>query len=481
MTDLEEQVVVAAPTILGAAYIQNLFQFLRQTELHEPTNVIFDKCLRETMRVVESLLASPGQTGIELTFRREQIFVNKMRMRPKAQHFYIYRYILRFLRSRKLGAIRILEKPTDQQLLTFLWALAKIERSEADPAGAVTKFLEAQGIRMFQVESLLGANVDEKRSGDGLDDVELIVAILYERIRKFVEVCLDNMERASQFDLIPIQNTLNEIVVLAEEDIAQMLRLVSVKRYERPLPFRAANACFLMMAWARSLQLPTGVITELSGAALLHAIALLRETDVPASSDEATKRLPQIYADLRSLEKVWSFTDLQRLAATEWIYPFGPDGVYELQGTKCYAHFFSRMVRIVALFETMTTYEAGKRLFLPDEAVAELLRDPKNCDPTLLKLFVNWMGVYPVGSLVMLQSGEIGQVFAGASDPLRFQRPIISVLKDGTGKLLTRPMIVDLTEMNEKLGVYKRNIKRSVSIEEAAIPKEYFQMQPVGL
>jgi hypothetical protein len=468
--DIENQNIQSA-SILATAFLKSIFQFFRQTEIHDPTNAVFDVVLQEVIRPMEIMMKMPGQPGIRINFRGEMFFVNGVRMRPKSRSFYIYRYLLRFLKRRRLGGLHILSIPSPENLKAFLWCIAKIQ-DEVEPHREVLQYLKLQGITDFDLEPLKGG-LDKKTEGDGeLGDIELIVASLYQRLQKFVEICFDNRERAGSFSLKPVQESLNDLILLAEEDIVQMLRLVSVKRYDRPLPYRAVNACFVMMAWARSLRLPPGVVVELAGAALAHPFALLSGSN---SSQE------QILKAIEDLKNTWQLSDLQRLVTLEWTKPYGKGGVYEIEGVKCYQHFFSRMVRIVALFEDMTTYQEGRRVYLPDEALAELLKDPESCDPTLMKLFINWIGVYPVGSLVVLQSGEVAQIFAGASDPTRFQRPIVSVLKTASGKLLDRPQLLDLSEMNEKLGVYKRNIKRSITVEEAKIPPNYFQLTPVGV
>jgi hypothetical protein len=139
------------------------------------------------------------------------------------------------------------------------------------------------------------------------------------------------------------------------------------------------------------------------------------------------------------------------------------------------------MIRIVCSFKYWTQARDGFDVLLPDEAMAQLLKNDRDLDPIFLKLFVNWMGIYPVGTLLQLQSGEVVQVFAAGSDPTRFQRPIVSVLKDAEGQLVQRPYLLDLAEMNEKLGIYKRSIKRSMSLEASGIPESHLRMTPVAL
>ncbi len=425
-----------------------------------------------------------GNLGVSLTIRGEVIFLNGKSIRPKPRQFQFYRYLTRFYRARKIGGIKILQKTTAERLLEFLWCVVNVVKED----GAATKireFLEDRGFKEFEVEEMGGVINVGSDSDDVINDVEHIIAALYKRLLKFTEVAFENLEQAAKFDLSPAESSIQELVLMADEDLVHMLRLVSVKRAERPLPTQAVNACFMAVAWGRALRLPMSVVVELGGAALAHPLTRLAEKRTkPGESVEVS-----LMRILDSLKDVWPLSDLQRLVLFEWTKPFGEEGIYLLSpsNTKCYAHFFSRMVRIVGLFEEMTTtssshrqgIEPAKRVYLPDEALSALIQEPHNVDITLIKLFVNWIGVYPIGTLVELQSGEIAQVFAGGSDPLRFQRPIVSVLKNAEGELLPRPTLLDLSEVNPKLGIYKKSIRRSVRLEDVKIPEEYFQLQPL--
>lgn len=470
--------------VVATAFLHSLYQFLKLTETHDPKNKIFDDALAGLMRTIENFLKTSQASSIELTFRGEHIFINKTRLRPRTRQFYIYRFILKFMRYRRIGFFLIKENPTIAQFGNFLWLLAstKISDTVSEPALKIMETLQSSGVSIFEVRPIsklhMGAEKQDASDGSGLEDLELAAAATYEELRHFAEVAFDNLENAEKFNLRRSSELLNDLAILSEEDLVQMLRLLSVKRYERPLPYRATNAAFLMAAWAFSLRLPRGVTVELADLALMHPLSL-SEKGEPQEFKTPADRV-KLLLKLEKLKKVWPVTELQTLALLEWGRPYGDDGVYEMAGTKCYSHFFSRMLRIVADFEMMTTYMPGQRVFLPDEALSEFSRRPKIYDPTLLKLFVNWMGVYPVGSLVQLQTGEVAQVFAGSSDPTKFQRPLVMILKDQKGQLLERPQIFDLTEMNEKLGTYRKTIRKSLSAEEAGISPDHFKMTPVG-
>jgi hypothetical protein len=470
---------------LATAFLQNFYQHIRLAETHDTNNKIFDTVLAELNRTYQSFLGGTGEAHLELAFRGEQIFVNRVRLRPKPRQFSTYRFILKFMRIRRIGSVLI--KPFDrpEQLKSFLGLVSRARDllgEDTEPAVQLMIDLKAAGLdSIFQVSSIQKLYIGSGAGGtpgENVADVEIAAAAIYESLRKFLDVILENLENAERFELNSLDHLMQDLMMLANEDIIQMLRLLSVKRYDRPLPYRGVNAAFLMNAWAESLKLPKGVVRELTELALIHPIVfrvVQNRSQTPSEVQEI-----ELYVILQRIQSVFPLTSLQMLALVEWLTPFGQTGVYSIQQTQCYQHFFSRMLRIVASFEEMTTYEKSKRVYLPDEALAELLKRQDDCDPTLLKLFINWLGVYPLGSLVELSTGEIAQVFAGASDPLKFQRPIVLILKSSDGVVLDRPQIFDLSEMNEKLGVYRKSVKRSTTLEAAGLDPQRLRASPIA-
>ncbi len=476
-----EKIDPAAAEIVATAFLQSIYQFLRLAETHESNNKIFDEAMVALIRTTQNLFLVPGCQGIEITFRGEHIFINKIRLRPRARQFHVYRFILKFMRFRRVGSLTIRDMPQSDKFKEFLWLLSRTQVSETleQPALHVMEVLSSKSVLSFEVKPISKLHMGN-RNGDGSDegvaDLEVVASYLHEQLRKFADVCFENLSGAKKFQLPELARLMGDLVQLSEEDIVQMLRLISIKRYDRPIPYRAANACFLMVAWATALRLPSGVITELATLALAHPLSLTDGKPIPLANAEQKQT---VLSKIEDLKDVWPLNEVQTLALLEWTQSHGEGGVIEIGGVNCYQHFFSRMLRIVAEFERMTTFEPGQRVFLPDEALAEFFIQKGQFDPTLVKLFVNWMGVYPVGSLVLLQTGEVAQVFAGASDPTKFQRPLVMILKDSSGKILSRPSLCDLSDMNEKLGTYKKSIRKSLKLEETGLTSEQLKMTPV--
>ncbi|HET8580159.1 MAG TPA: hypothetical protein VFL31_04100, partial [Nitrospiraceae bacterium] len=78
----------------------------------------------------------------------------------------------------------------------------------------------------------------------------------------------------------------------------------------------------------------------------------------------------------------------------------------------------------------------------------------------LLKLFVNCVGIVPIGSLLLLDTNELAVVLRPSQDRENAERPFVKVLTDTDGKPIEGPE-VDLTVTNSA-GAYTRSILRMV-------------------
>ena len=81
-------------------------------------------------------------------------------------------------------------------------------------------------------------------------------------------------------------------------------------------------------------------------------------------------------------------------------------------------------------------------------------------DHFLAELFVNAIGIYPVGTLVELDTGEVGLVVNLPTEPVHFNRPQIKLLIDQIGQLVESPKVVDLSKKNRS-GRFVRSVERT--------------------
>jgi hypothetical protein len=95
-------------------------------------------------------------------------------------------------------------------------------------------------------------------------------------------------------------------------------------------------------------------------------------------------------------------------------------------------------------------------------------------DPIILKVFANMMGQYPIGTLVLLNTGEIGIVKEANPDLSRLLQPKVKIIADEKGNKIDGD-IADLAERDPQSDKSIRTIVKSLDPEKYNIQvSDYF-------
>ncbi|MDQ6989965.1 MAG: HD domain-containing phosphohydrolase [Mariprofundaceae bacterium] len=71
----------------------------------------------------------------------------------------------------------------------------------------------------------------------------------------------------------------------------------------------------------------------------------------------------------------------------------------------------ARLIGLLSMFEALTHFRPYRQRFLPRDAIRELVNHHKKAfDPDMLKALIESISLYPVGTFVQINTGEIGQV-----------------------------------------------------------------------
>ena len=79
-------------------------------------------------------------------------------------------------------------------------------------------------------------------------------------------------------------------------------------------------------------------------------------------------------------------------------------------------------------------------------------------DRVLVKTLITATGVYPIGTLVILDTFELAIVTRANSDPSRPHQPEVQILADPNGVPLATPLAVILDDMDPATGLPKRTV-----------------------
>lgn len=124
---------------------------------------------------------------------------------------------------------------------------------------------------------------------------------------------------------------------------------------------------------------------------------------------------------------------------------------------------FSKIIAVASAFDAATNTRAHTVARPPDEALRELWEDASlGFDPVIVKALINLLGIYPVGTLVILDTFELALVHAPSSDPAYIHRPTVRLLCGPEGVWLSDPPLVELCDTDEQ-GTFRRSIIKVTS------------------
>ncbi len=461
--DSDKGILVLKQT-LGSDFLQGLFQFFRNAQTHDVKNQIFQKMLSDITQTANTWIGVPDLGVLQLSIIGEQFFINDIRIRPKPRNIDKLQYLLRYLRNRRILGLSIAEQTTPDRLGKLLWVISHLKRTEG--YREVSERLSELGLHEFSIRS-----IDVLSSSD--KPVQSLAKEIYDQLYNFAESYCERLDELIQKEPPALEQLFDSLSIVDPSDLSSLFCLTQIETDRKPLPTIAARATIMLYAWGRNLGLPYGVLAELAGAGLAHAIVLGAQGKGKFDIRDIN-RLNLAFARLEKLRIVWPISQLQTLSCLEWSIPFGEKGVYEMNGKKSYQHFFSRMVRIAVLYHQTSILEPQ----LKNEQIVDRLFSPTmSCDQSLVKLFVHWLGLYPLGTFVKLSTGEVGQICSTTTHLTADSRPKVGIYKDTLGALLDRPFIKDLNDpSDENSELYKATISESLPAESIQVPESKVQL-----
>jgi HD-GYP domain-containing protein (c-di-GMP phosphodiesterase class II) len=233
-----------------------------------------------------------------------------------------------------------------------------------------------------------------------------------------------------------VQQVLSPLLARMKEDSAALPSLLTLPSHGDALVHHGVDVMLGALIMGHALGLDDRVLLELGRAGLLHDVGFTRAPD-----EHAEMRHPAAGALMLGALPDEGLTAM--LAAYE--HHIGADGSGEPNDAPDYRpHAFSRVVRVADRYDELVRPVEGRPM-RPDQAVLQLLREAAagSLDPAVTRLFVQTMGVLPVGSVVRFSDHTVGVVSAPGDCQLQ---PRVVIVLDTDGLELRPPQECDVGE-----------------------------------
>lgn len=360
----------------------------------------------------------------------------------------------RNLSTIKIGSVEFISGLKVEELITFFNLLAKVRSSKSeDLIGIIQENLSRLNIKHIKVYPEEEENIKERARKVYKDAKNTIIEIMKEARVGRMPDAYSARRVVSEFDYIMKKN----------KNI--LLGFIMIQHFDEYTFSHCVNVGIMALAIAKTLKIGEESALEIGLGGFLHDIGKVKTPKeiilkpAPLTSEEWTvmQRHPVEGAKIVSRMKgipyrVPIYIYQHHVGYDLSGYPKLKPGEKQSDG--------ANIIAIADTYDSMTTQRPYQKRFDPKESMDIMKRKVGRVfKEEFFEAFVNTIGIYPVGSIVRLDTNEIAVVTElNERDAVR---PKVKIIFDSMGKRLPEPVEVSLAETTPG-GNYKRSIVKTV-------------------
>jgi HD-GYP domain-containing protein (c-di-GMP phosphodiesterase class II) len=456
----------------GRGFIISLHAALRAIRLYPLENTAVQNAVDDLTKVARELITREHE--LEIRVSGEFVFVNTVRLRLDLDNYASFSQLLSLFRSSGIGSLHLQTNPVAKDWQRFLALL--LVPSQDPPQTRfhqLTGRLEAQGLTAFQLGEPREQPDDDERARS-----KELAKKTYSQSVAVTKELMSSVRMGRSPNIKKVKRVVQGIVDQLLNEETSLIGLTTIRDYDEYTFTHSVNVCIFSVALGKRLGFNKLQLYDLGMAALFHDIGKSR---VPS---EVINKAEQLTDD-----------EWRLIAAHPWM---GALALFQLRGQQelpyramVVAHehhmkidmtgyprpirpramsMFSKIVAVADGFDAATSRRSYQTTPLnPAQVMMEMRDNPRRgMDPVIVKAFINLTGIYPVGTLVVLDTFELGIVHAVNPIPEMLSRPIVRVISDAQGNLLHPGTLIDLAEQRED-GMYLRTIIKTENPERYGI------------
>lgn len=276
--------------------------------------------------------------------------------------------------------------------------------------------------------------------------------MIYAQAQEAVEHIFDDLEQgippSPEATKTIVSNVLEQILS-DRAAMATQVAIHKIKQFDRSLTAHALDTCILSLVVAVESGLDQSTQEQVGMGALLHDAGYVRlPRNLVRKREECSgqdKILLQQHCKLGVAllsEQPGIHEDALRIVREHHERANGsgfPAGLGNDQISR-----LAQIVGIVDFYDGMVSRRGARSAMIPHDAVRQLFLagERGHFEKTLMELMIRSIGVYPVGSLVRLNTGE--QAVVVGVNPQQRLKPLVKVTTDPQGGSYATPIVVDL-------------------------------------
>ncbi len=445
--------------------ISQLSIIIKTSLIHDTSNVAVKIAIEKFLYVLNALIES--EKGIILELLGEFFYLNNTRVRYSIEYLLNYDFLVKEFRKREIGSLVVNKVLKHEDVEVFLRAFIASGVSEDPYETLLDQMTESHAIKIDKLKKIIDDKLQQEGDSEEAESRKVVKKTYFNAVT-YTRGVMNKIKAGEKVDVIRAKRIVEAMVDLLLDEEHLLLSMTAVKDYDEYTYHHMVNVSILSMTLGQRLGLNRKALTELGIAALFHDIGKI---EIPYEVLNKPSSLTDAEWNIMEKHPLWGVRAILRFgrfgstSVRSVIIAFEHHINCDFSGypkIKKYTEidFYSRIVAFADQYDAMTSARVYKRTpFSPDKALSMMMeRSGTKLDPLLFKFFINMVGIYPIGTLVMLSTKEIGIVYE--SSVAFADRPRVLIIIDREGKNVKGP-VLDLTE-KDKSGGYIRSIARTL-------------------
>jgi putative nucleotidyltransferase with HDIG domain len=429
--------------------VRRLAAGLRAAELYAPQHPLVSRGVTALTAACTAQLADAQ--SLIVGFIGDDVVVNDTRLGKGSASLTGF---VRGLRDREIEKITFHRGITADEIRAFLGELA--DRRSRKP---LPERLTSSGVGRIAIGKL--SVEDAPQDAMGIEAARRV----YGTAVSSAETLWHQAKAGEKPDPENARKIIDSLANIVTQDRTSLMALTALKKYDNYTFTHMVNVAALAMAQARALNLEGPLLREFGFAALMHDIG---KVNTPPEVLNKPGKLTKEEFKIMKMHVVDGAHILRRTPEMPALAPVVAFEHHLRQDLSGYPenighrklNLCTQIVSIADVFDALRSnrpYREG----LATARIRSIMGEQGNpaFNQTLLRRFVNLMGLFPIGTIVRLTTEEIGVVTAEhPEDPFR---PQVKILFDSEGARLESELLVNTWERDSR-GTFLRAVVESV-------------------
>ena len=462
----------------GDLFLRCFFKLFQIVKIHQPDNPMLVNSVSEFIVAVTRACAEMDK--VDLQIYRGRFYFQGERLVYRASMSTFIQDMLNYLKKRGVNGLRFhisIKAVPILQIVDFIELLNNAEHVDK-PSEWLLNQLQQKNYSWAEILSEADTHMTVHSPG-----LAGMARITYSHALTTMKTMAEKIISQKRVGVKKAKRVIQEMVEILVEDDTILLGMSTIRDYDDYTYTHSVNVALLSMCLGKRLGLSRLTLERLGLCGLFHDLGKI---EIPIEIINKPEKLSDEEFDQIKMHSINSVRQIIKLNADHFLKarillpPFEHHLGYDLTGypqtdRKVPVSLLGKILTVTDNYDAMTSARIYRPVAMSPDRVLQIMIDKSGThfDPCILKVFINMLGVYPIGTLLLLDTREMCLV-KDTPETAEFARPTAILLHYESGGGFRKGKRVNLAERDPESGTFLRNIVKCLHPSDYGIqPSDY--------